>query len=229
MTGGRKLQDSSHIFRLCSKLRRGEFIQTVTAGSYSPSIWLYRIWNVQRTDPPSGGCFDFYYGMLARWPHLTERHLPLVTRTSLINKEWDVWMTTLKPEGAQTTTKKNELGSKLTKRFIVSLPGIVRFAILHGILCNKSLFKTEGQRGARCQVDTYPGGLCAATPTSSPPSIFASFIFTRPPTCLLHQLWRPQIQLQPGGSGRKQLGSGREEFRYVSSTVSKEKATFSNF
>lgn len=46
--------------------------------------------DLQHTDPPSGGCFDFYYGMLAHWPHLTERHLALVTRTSLINKEWDV-------------------------------------------------------------------------------------------------------------------------------------------
>lgn len=118
--------------------------------------------------------------------------------------------------------KKTELGSKPTKRFIVDLPGTVRFAILHGLLCNKSLLKTEGWSRACCQVDTYPGGTGVATPTSSPPSIFASFIFALPPTHLLLQPQRPQIQLLPGSSGRKQLGSGQEEFRYVSIQYSRQ-------
>lgn len=119
--------------------------------------------------------------------------------------------------------KKNELGSKPTKRFNVALPGTVPSANLHGLLCNKSLFKTEGWSGARCQVDTYPGGTGVATPTSSPPSILASFIFALPPTFLLLQPQRPQIQLLPGSSGRKQLGSGREESWYVSIQYSRQR------
>lgn len=52
--------------------------------------------------------------------------------------------------------------------------------------------------------------MCAAGATSlfpsfflSSPSIFASFIFSLPPTHLLHPPKRPQIQLPPGSSGRQ--------------------------
>lgn len=154
----------------------------------------------------------------------------LVIRTSLINKDnqikvWDVWTTTLKPEGAQTT-KKREPGSKPTKRLIVDLPGTVRFAILHGLLCNKSLLKTEGWSIACCQVDTYPGGTAVATPTSSLPSSFASALLSLPHISCFSPRDPKFNYCQAAVGGSSSGPAGRNSDTFPSSTVGKEKAAF---
>lgn len=187
--------------------------------------------------PPTGRAFSFLFQDATTLAPLDRAlsYSSLVIRTSLINtdnqiKVWDVWMHLSLKEPRQEKKKMN-LGQNPQRD---SLQICLQWCGLQssvGSSATNPLFKSEGWSRACCQVDTYPGGTGVATPTSSPPSIFAPFIFALPPTHLPLQPQRPQIQLLPGSSGRKQLGSGKGgiPIRFHPAQVGKEKDVFCGF